>query len=53
MTEPGPIYAVQFLSALENPSWNSLTNVPGTGAPALVYDALSTNSLRLYRLQLQ
>jgi regulation of enolase protein 1 (concanavalin A-like superfamily) len=52
-TELGPAYVVQYKYSLNDPSWQVLTNVPGTGGPITITDNDQTNPVKFYRLQVQ
>jgi len=50
-TLPGCNYQVQFKDHLTDPAWTALgTTVSGTGAPLSIYDEMSGQPQRFYRL---
>jgi hypothetical protein len=49
-TKEGGLYSVQFLSAMAGGTWQTLTNLTGTGSLAIVQDE-TKEQLRLYRVQ--
>jgi len=53
VTESGPVYAVQYCNALQDPEWQSLTNIVGTADNVVVEDAISTNEPRFFRIQVR
>jgi hypothetical protein len=52
-TEFGPVYAVEYKQALDDPSWTELARTNGTGAIQTIIDPAATNPATLYRLQIQ
>ena len=52
-TEVGPAYLVEYKYSLDDPSWQVLTNVPGTGGPITITDNDQTNPAKFYRIQVQ
>jgi hypothetical protein len=52
-TEPGPTYRVEYTYGLENPSWELLTSLIGTGLPVTVTDSNPAAATRFYRIRLQ
>jgi hypothetical protein len=52
-TELGPAYVIQYKYNLDDPSWQVLTNVPGTGGPITITDNDQANPVRFYRIQVQ
>jgi hypothetical protein len=52
-TELGPAYLVEFKYSLDDPLWQMLTNVPGTGAPVTITDNDPANPAKFYRIQVQ
>jgi hypothetical protein len=52
-TEVGPIYVVEYKNDLEEPSWQVLTIIAGTGSPIPITDNGLTNTIRFYRVRVQ
>lgn len=52
-TEAGPFYRVECKNGLEDPAWQLLATVPGTGAPVTFTDNAATNTARFYRVHAQ
>jgi Immunoglobulin domain len=52
-TELGPAYLVEYKYSLDDPLWQMLTNVPGTGAPVTITDNDLANPAKFYRIQVQ
>ena len=52
-TEVGPTYVVEYKDNLEEPSWNVLTTVAGTGLPIPITDNGLTNATRFYRVRVR
>jgi hypothetical protein len=52
-TEPGPTYVVEFKTNLQDPSWQPLTNLIGTGALITITDDGPTPGTKFYRIRLQ
>ncbi len=52
-TEFGPVYALQYQNELNDPAWQEITRVNGTGSPATIADYSITNSTRFYRVQVR
>ncbi len=52
-TEAGPAYRVEYKHSLDDPSWQLLTNLNGTGSPVTVTDADPASATRFYRIRLQ
>jgi hypothetical protein len=52
-TEAGPTYAVEYKFSFDDPSWQVLTNVSGTGLPVTINDDAPTNAMKLYRVRVQ
>jgi hypothetical protein len=52
-TEVGPTYVVEYKDSLEDPSWNVLTTLSGTGTPIPVTDNGLTNTPRFYRVRVR
>jgi regulation of enolase protein 1 (concanavalin A-like superfamily) len=52
-TELGPAYLVEYKYSLDDPLWQMLTNVPGTGAPITITDNDPANPAKFYRIQVQ
>ena len=52
-TEVGPAYRVEYKDSLEDPSWQLLTILSGTGSPLTITDNAPTNAARFYRIRLQ
>ena len=44
-------YRIAFRPALESGNWDTLTNVPGTGAWIQILDSFNTGGTRFYRLE--
>jgi hypothetical protein len=51
-TEAGSNYAVEYKDALDDPSWQVLTNIPGTGYAITISDPGPTNRARFYRVMI-
>lgn len=49
-TDAGRSYVVEFKNALTNASWTLLTNVVGTGSPAIISDPGATGPERYYKI---
>ena len=52
-TEVGPTYVVEYKDDLEDPSWNVLTTVSGTGLSIPITDNGLTNATRFYRVRVR
>ena len=52
-TEVGPTYVLEYKNDLEDPSWNVLTTIAGTGSPIPITDNGLTNTTRFYRVQVR
>jgi hypothetical protein len=52
-TEAGPEYLVEYKAALDDPIWQQLTFLNGTGGILSVTDNNPTNSARFYRIQMR
>jgi hypothetical protein len=52
-TELGPAYVVEYEYSLDDPSWQVLTNVPGTGAQITITDNDPASPVKFYRIQVQ
>ena len=52
-TEACRTHRVEYASSLSSASWQSLTNVPGTGAVTAVTDSTATGAARFYRVTTQ
>ena len=52
-TELGRAYVVEYEYSLDDPSWQVLTNIPGTGGPITITDNDPANPVKLYRIQVQ
>jgi hypothetical protein len=52
-TELGPAYLVEYKYSLDDPLWQMLTNVSGTGAPVTITDNDLANPAKFYRIQVQ
>ena len=52
-TEIGPTYILEYKNSLDDPSWNVLTTVSGTGLPIPVTDNGLTNTARFYRVHVR
>lgn len=52
-SEPGPDYAVEFTPTLDQPAWQVLTNIPGTGNVVSTTDSTATNPARFYRIHVR
>lgn len=52
-TELGPSYVVEYKNDLNDPAWQTLTNVAGGGGTVTVADGSATNIARYYRIRLQ
>jgi hypothetical protein len=52
-TEIGPVYVVEYKTALDDPSWQELTSLNGTGGTLLVTDNNAKNSTRFYRIRMR
>jgi regulation of enolase protein 1 (concanavalin A-like superfamily) len=53
LTELGPTYLVEYNYSLDAPSWQVLTNVPGTGGPIMITDNDLASPVKFYRVQVQ
>jgi hypothetical protein len=51
LTESDRLYSVEFKPDFEGSSWQTLTNIAGTGGSAMVTDALSSAPERFYRVR--
>jgi hypothetical protein len=52
-TEIGPVYVVEYKTALQDPLWHELTSLNGTGGILPVTDDNPTNSARFYRIRMR
>jgi len=52
-TEVGPTYVVEYKDDLQDPSWNVLTTVAGTGGSIPITDNGLTNTTRFYRVRVR
>jgi hypothetical protein len=52
-TKIGYDYVIEYKNSLTDPTWSTLTNTPGSGAPQLIYDAEPPPSMRFYRVKQQ
>jgi endonuclease/exonuclease/phosphatase family metal-dependent hydrolase len=52
-SQNGLSYAVEFKHGADDPDWQVLTNVLGSGLPVTVTDADTTSVLKLYRVSVQ
>lgn len=52
-SQVGPVYWVEYQNNLGEPTWQLLTNVPGTGEFITVTDYVMTNISRFYRVHAQ
>jgi hypothetical protein len=52
-TEIGPVYVVEYKTALDDPLWQELTALSGTGGILPVTDNNLTNLTRFYRIQMR
>ena len=52
-TEVGPAYRVESKYSLDDPTWELLTILNGTGSPLTITDEPSTNAARFYRIRVQ
>lgn len=52
-TQAGMTYTPQYKNSLADPVWTDLAPVPGTGAPATVYDSMVGHTQRIYRLRME
>jgi hypothetical protein len=50
-TKIGFNYVVEFKNDLRDPTWTTLTNAPGIGAPAFIYDDAPPADQRFYRVR--
>jgi endonuclease/exonuclease/phosphatase family metal-dependent hydrolase len=52
-TETGPGYRVEYKYSLDDPSWQVLTNVAGTGLPITITDYEPSLAMKLYRVEVR
>ncbi len=52
-SQVGPVYRVEYQNNLGDPTWQLLTNLPGTGEFITVTDYVMTNISRFYRVHAQ
>jgi len=52
-TVAGPEYIIQYSDTLPALNWLPLTNAPGTGVPLLIYDTVTANPQRFYRVRVE
>ena len=52
-TELGPAYLVEYKYTLDDPSWQVLTNIPGTGGPITTTDNDPASPVKFYPIQIQ
>ncbi len=52
-TEAGPNYKVEYKHHVDDPSWQTLTAVSGTGNPITITDNAQTNMMRFYRIHVE
>ena len=50
-TKIGYNYVIEYKNSLDHPTWVTLTNTPGNGAPQLIYDSAPPPDMRFYRVK--
>ena len=52
-SQNGPSYTLEYKPALDDPQWQAVTNMPGTGGGLQLLDPAPTDPARFYRVHVQ